>query len=105
MGVFPCLIPAPGILRVLRIAVGANDASLGSLEPVSRSRPPSRGNSELVNGILFRSGLQMYDCVACSAERNEVLLCIISGLATQFPMVNLEVRHGAATLAPPSVPT
>jgi hypothetical protein len=45
----------------------------------------------------------MHDCMACIAKRNQVLLCIIAGLATEFPMVNLEMRQRAATLAPPSV--
>ena len=38
--------------------------------------------------------------MASSAERNEVLLGIIPGLAAQFPMVNLEIRKRAATLTP-----
>jgi hypothetical protein len=46
----------------------------------------------------------MHDCVASSAKCDEVFLRIIPGLAAQFPVVNLEIRHGTATLAPPSVP-
>ena len=56
--------------------------------------------------LLYRALRQrspMHDCVASSAKRDEVLLGIVPGLATQFPMVNLKMRHRAATLAPPSV--
>jgi len=35
----------------------------------------------------------MRDCVACSAKRDEVLFCIIPGLAAQFPVANLEIRQ------------
>ena len=45
----------------------------------------------------------MHDRVACSAKRNEVLLCVIPGVATQFSVVNLEMRQRAATLAPVAV--
>ena len=40
----------------------------------------------------------MHECVASSAKRDEVLLCIIPGLAPQFLMVNLEMRQRAAAV-------
>jgi hypothetical protein len=46
----------------------------------------------------------MHARVTSATQRNEVFLCIIPGLAAQCPMVYLEMRERAATLASPSVP-
>jgi hypothetical protein len=45
----------------------------------------------------------MVSLVACGAESNQILFRIIARLATEFFVVNLEVRHRAAQLAPPAV--
>jgi hypothetical protein len=41
--------------------------------------------------------------MACSAERNQVLLRILAGLAAEFLVVYLEIRHRPARLASPTV--
>jgi hypothetical protein len=49
--------------------------------------------------------LAMHFRVTCGAERDQVLLGIVSGLASVLFMVDLKVHPGAATLASPAVPT
>ena len=51
------------------------------------------------------SSAGMHRGVARLAKRDQVLLSIIPGVATKFLMVDLEVRHCAAGLASPAVPT
>ena len=45
----------------------------------------------------------MHICVACSAKCNQVRLCIVARLATQFFVMNFQIRYCAATLTPPAV--
>ena len=41
--------------------------------------------------------------VACCAERNQVVLRIIAGVAAKLFVVDFQVRHRAARLTPPAV--
>jgi hypothetical protein len=41
--------------------------------------------------------------VACRAKRDQVGLCIVARLATQFVVVNFQVQDRATTLTPPAV--
>ena len=41
--------------------------------------------------------------VACRAKRDQVGLCIVARLATQFLVVNFQIRYCAATLTSPAV--
>jgi hypothetical protein len=43
--------------------------------------------------------------VACGAKRNQILFRIIARLATEFFVMNLEIRHRPARLTPPAIPT
>jgi hypothetical protein len=45
----------------------------------------------------------MYEFVARSAKRNQVILGVLPGVTAKLPVVNLEIRQRAATLASPSV--
>ena len=54
--------------------------------------------------ILGQASTMMQTGMACSAERNQVLLRIVAGSATEFLVVNLKVRHLATRLASPIVP-
>jgi hypothetical protein len=47
----------------------------------------------------------MYRCVASGAERDQVLLRIIAGLAPVFPVVDFKVQHGSAGLTSPAIAT
>ena len=49
------------------------------------------------------SAAAMPSGVACGAKRDQVLFRIIAGLAAEFLVVNLKIRHRAAVLASPSV--
>jgi hypothetical protein len=42
--------------------------------------------------------------MAYAAERNQVLLAIVTGMTTEFFVVNLKIGHGAAGLASPAIP-
>ena len=93
LGCFSSLTDLPSAERF----GAAASASYGSGKGIPRSGTwPIRKQSSISS--------PMDDGMACIAKRYEVLLCIMPGLATEFPMVNLEVRHRAATLTPPSVP-
>ena len=41
--------------------------------------------------------------VAVETQCDQVLLAVVSGMAAEFPVVNLEVRHRAARLASPAI--
>jgi len=43
--------------------------------------------------------------MAPGAERDQVFFTIVAGVATEFLMVNLKIRHGAARLASPTIAT
>ena len=43
--------------------------------------------------------------VACGAERNQIGFRIIAGLAAEFFVVHLKIRHCAARLTPPAITT
>jgi hypothetical protein len=45
----------------------------------------------------------MHIGVACGAKRNEVPLRIVTGVAAEFLVVDLQIGHGAAALAWPAV--
>jgi len=47
----------------------------------------------------------MNQLMALPAYGNQVLFSIIAGLAAKFLVVNFKIRHGAARLASPGVPT
>jgi hypothetical protein len=42
--------------------------------------------------------------VACCAERNEVFFRVFAGVAAEFHVVDLQLTHGSAALAPPFIP-
>jgi hypothetical protein len=46
----------------------------------------------------------VHSSVACGAERNQVLLRVVSGLAAEFLVVNFQVGHRATRLASPAIP-
>jgi len=43
--------------------------------------------------------------VAGTAERNQILFCIVARVAAKFLVVNFQVRHPPARLTPPAVAT
>jgi hypothetical protein len=47
----------------------------------------------------------MHSGMACRAERYQVLLRIVAGVAAKLFVVDLQVRHRAARLTPPAVAT
>ncbi len=46
----------------------------------------------------------MHGSMASSAQRNQILLRIIAGVAAKVFVVDFQVRHCAASLASPAVP-
>jgi hypothetical protein len=46
----------------------------------------------------------MYGGVAFAAQRDQVLLGIVAGMAAKLLVVNLKIGHRAARLASPTVP-
>ena len=52
----------------------------------------------------MRCSLAMHLCVAFGTERDQVLLGIVSGLASVLFMVDLKVRPCPASLASPAIP-
>ena len=71
---------------------------------VSYASPKSQfGKSPLSLPVASNCSAVMHSAVACRAKRNEVLLRIVAGLATEFFVMNLEIRHCAAQLASPAV--
>ena len=54
---------------------------------------------------LFVTSAAMYSAVAYRAQRDQILLCVCSRMAAEFPVVHLDIRHGAAGLASPAVAT
>ena len=51
----------------------------------------------------FNCSAVMHSGMACRAERNQVLLAVIAGLAAELLVVNFEIGHAAAGLASPTV--
>jgi hypothetical protein len=53
----------------------------------------------------------MFECLAMQvgmakgAERDQVLFRITAGVAAKLFVVNFQIRHCAARLAPPAIPT
>jgi hypothetical protein len=45
----------------------------------------------------------MHSGVAFRAQRNQILLCIGSRVAAEFPVVHLKIRHRSARLTSPVV--
>jgi hypothetical protein len=41
--------------------------------------------------------------MALSAEGNQVLFCVIAGMAAEFFVMHFELRHCAAVLTPPAI--
>jgi hypothetical protein len=46
----------------------------------------------------------MHIPVTCGTERNQVLLCVVTGLAAMLLMMNLKMQRCAACLASPVIP-
>jgi hypothetical protein len=46
----------------------------------------------------------MHPCVAFSAQGDQVLFLVATGLAAEFEVVYLQVLHASANLAAPAVP-
>ena len=47
----------------------------------------------------------MHAGMALRAERDQVLLGVVAGMAAKPFVVDLQVRHGAARLTPPAITT
>jgi hypothetical protein len=47
----------------------------------------------------------MHAGMALRAERDQVLLGVVAGMAAKLLMVDLQVRHRAARLTPPAITT
>ena len=41
--------------------------------------------------------------VACGAQRDQVLFCVVPRMAAEFAVVHLKIRHRAARLTPPAI--
>jgi hypothetical protein len=54
---------------------------------------------------FFRASAAMHSGVACSAQRDQILLCIGSQMAAELSVVHLKIRHPTAGLTPPAVAT
>jgi hypothetical protein len=46
----------------------------------------------------------MHGGVAFAAQRDQILLGIVAGMAAKLLVVNLKIRHRAARLASPAIP-
>ena len=47
----------------------------------------------------------MDSTVACRAQRDQVFFGVVAGVAAEFSVVHLKIRHRAAQLTPPAVAT
>jgi len=47
----------------------------------------------------------MHSGVACRAQRDQVFFGVVAGVAAEFSVVHLKIRHRAAQLTPPAVAT
>ncbi len=67
--------------------------------------PPSVSCGGGVWGTFCTLSSCVNTCVTPGAQGDQVVLCVFSGVAAEFSVVNFQIRHCATRLTPPAIPT
>ena len=90
-----------GVLMLVDPDMSADTSDGRGVSALALRSIAAKLNSIELKGVSLKAA--MHIPVACGAKRDQVLLGIIAALAAKFLVVNLQVRPGAAALAPPAV--